>query len=449
MRCFLGDGCATGNWVYGKMLFELLFILVLISVNGFFAASEIAVVLARQSRLQNMLDEGDRRAKIAIRLREAPAEFLATVQIGITMVGTLASAVGGVEAAQRLSPLIAQVPFLSPYAGQLALGVVVMMISYISLLIGELVPKRLAIRNPERLAVAVVRTFDVLARIARLPIRFLTLSADFLLRLFPSDLSDEQVTSPEEIEFLVHRGAAEGVILPVQERLITRVFDYTDRITRDEMTPRTEIIALEAETPLETALAIAKEHGYSRFPVYRGNRDHILGYVHIKDLIWAPTGTPLERLIRQVVYIPERATLPQAFTALTRRGRQMGIVLDEYGGTEGLITLENLLEVIVGEIEDEHSPLADLPEQDAEGIWELNGTTAIVEVGELLGVDFEPHGVYNTLAGFIMAELGAIPKRGDTFVWNGFAFTVEEMERFKILQVCIRRILGGEKPDRV
>ncbi len=425
------------------MLFDLIFILVLISVNGFFAASEIAVISARQSRLQNRLDEGEERAKIAIRLREKPAEFLATVQVGITLVGTMASSLGGVEAVQRLSPLIAQVPFLSPYAGQIALGIVVMTISYISLLIGELVPKRLAIRNPERLAVTVGRTFEVLARIARFPIRFLTLSADLLLRLFPSDTSEEQFTSPEEIEFLVRRGAAEGVILPEQERLITRVFDYTDRVTRDEMTPRTEIIALEVDTPLETALVVAKEHGYSRFPVYRGNRDHILGYVHIKDLIWAHSDTPLERLLRQVVFIPEGATLPQAFTALTRMGRQMGIVLDEYGGTEGLITLENLLEVIVGEIEDEHSPLADLPEQHSEGIWEFAGTTAIVEVGEILGVDFEPNGVYNTLAGFIMAELGVIPKEGDTIVWNGFAFTVEEMERFKILQVCIRRIVEG------
>jgi CBS domain containing-hemolysin-like protein len=132
--------------------------------------------------------------------------------------------------------------------------------------------------------------------------------------------------------------------------------------------------------------------------------------------------------------------LPQAFSALTRAGRQMGIVLDEYGGTEGLITLENLLEVIVGEIEDEHSPLAELPEQHDEGVWEIAGTTSIVEVGELLNVDFEPNGIYNTLAGFIMAQLGSIPKVGDTVVWSGFTFTVEEMERFKILQVCVRRI---------
>lgn len=424
--------------VQKDMIFDLILILLLVAANGFFAASEIAVVSVRQERLQNQFDDGNVRAKKALLLREKPAEFLATVQVGITLVGTLASAVGGVEAVRWLYPLIAKIPLLSPYARQISLVIVVLTISYISLLFGELVPKRLAIRNPERLAISVARTFEFLARFARLPIRFLMISADLVLRLFPSETQGEQFTSPDEIESLVRRGAAEGVLLPIQEKLITRVFDYTDRTTRDEMTPRTEIVALEAETPLETARAVAKENGYSRFPVYRGDLDHILGYVHIKDLIWAPINTSLERLTRQVVYIPEGTTLPQAFAALTRTGKQMGIVLDEYGGTEGLITLENLLEVIVGEIEDEYSPLAEKPKMHTEGVWEVAGTTAIVEVGDLLQVDFESNGVYNTLAGFIMSELGIIPKEGDTVVWNGFSFTVEEMDRFKILRVHIR-----------
>jgi CBS domain containing-hemolysin-like protein len=187
-------------------------------------------------------------------------------------------------------------------------------------------------------------------------------------------------------------------------------------------------------------LEIAKKHGYSRFPVYRDDLDHILGYVHIKDLIWADEETPLGSLIRPVVIIPEGVSLPKAFTTLTKAGRQMGIVLDEYGGTEGLITLENLLEVIVGEIEDEHSPLTEVPERHAEGVWEIAGSTSIIEVGELLGVDFEPNGVYNTLAGFIMTQTGAIPQEGDTINWKDFSFKVEEMERFRILRVCIQRL---------
>jgi putative hemolysin len=419
------------------MLFDLLFIFILILANGFFAASEMAVVSARPARLQSRAEAGNDRAKIALRLRQKPAKFLATVQIGITMVATLASAVGGVEAERWLSPLIARIPILEPYAGQIALVSVVLMIAYITLLFGELVPKRLAIRNPERLAVAVAKIFELLARIVRVPIWLLMISADLVMRLFKDTSAEDQAISPDEVEMLVRRGTAEGVFLPIQERMITRVFDYADRATRDEMTPRTEIVALEVNTTVNKALQIAKQHGYSRFPVYRRNLDQVLGYVHIKDMIWAQENASLEALIRPLVFIPEGVSLPQAFTALTRSGRQMGIVLDEYGGTEGLITLENLLEVIVGEIEDEHSPLAEIPEKHAEGIWEFSGNTAIVEVGDLLGVDFNPNGVFNTLAGFIMSKLGAIPREGDTVIWEDFKFTVEEMDRFRILRVCV------------
>lgn len=419
---------------------DFLFIFLLILANGFFAASEMAVVSARQALLQTRAEGGRESAKIALRLRQKPNKFLATVQIGITMVGTMASAIGGVEAVQFLSPLIAKVPFLEQYANQIALGIVVIIISYITLLLGELVPKRLAIRNPEKLAEAVARFFEFLARIARPPIWILMVSTDLVMRLFKDVSEEDQAISPDEIEVMVRRGTAEGIFLPVQEKMIARVFDYADRATRDEMTPRTEIMAFEVDTPVDTALEIAKEYGYSRFPVYRENLDHILGYVHIKDLIWASEGTSLELLTRPVVIIPEGVSLPQAFTALTRAGQQMGIVLDEYGGTEGLITLENLLEVIVGEIEDEHSPLAEIPEKHAEGVWEFAGSTAIVEVGELLGVDFDLSGIYNTLAGFIMSQLGAIPKEGDTVFWNQFSFTVEEMDRFRILRVYVRQV---------
>jgi putative hemolysin len=426
------------------MPLDFLFIFVLILANGFFAASELAVVSSRQGRLQAKAEAGSESARAALQLRQKPNKFLATVQVGITLVGTLASAVGGVEAVNWLSPLIARIPLLQPYASQIALTSVVLMISYITLLFGELVPKRLAIRNPEGLAMAVAQFFEVLARIVRLPIWVLMASADLVMRLFRDVSAEDQAISPDEIEVLVRRGTAEGVILPVQEKMIARIFDYADRATRDEMTPRTEIVAFEANTSLSAALQMAKDVGYSRFPVYRHNLDHIFGYVHIKDLIWAQEGTSLESLTRPVVFIPEGVSLPQAFKKLTRSGQHLAIVLDEYGGTEGLITLENLLEVIVGEIEDEHSPLAEMPEKHAEDHWEFAGSSAIVEVGELLEVDFEANGVYNTLAGFIMSELGAIPKEGDMVFWNNFNFIVEEMDRFRILRVSVHRVRSSQ-----
>jgi len=427
------------------MFSDLVLILILILANGFFAASEIAVISAREARLQTTADAGNQRAAKALRLQRKPGVFLATVQVGITLVATLASAVGGVEAARWLAPLLAEINWLAPYAEQIALGVVVLIISYATLLLGELVPKRLAIRQPERLAMSVAGTFEFLSRIGALPVRFLLYSADLVLRLFGSPGPDDDHTSPEEVEFLVRRGTAQGIFLPEQERMINRVFDYADFLTRDVMTPRTEIVGLEVGTPIGVALQIAKEAGFSRFPVYRANIDDILGYVHIKDLIWADPEAQLEEITRQMVFIPERASLPRAFQLLTKAGRHMGIVLDEFSGTDGVITLENLLEVIVGEIEDEHSPVADVPMRGKQGEWCISGGTSIIEVGELLEINFDPGGVYNTLAGFLMSELGKIPDEGDSVIYKGYNFVVDAMDRFRIQMV---RIQCTDQPDQ-
>ncbi len=422
------------------MIFDFVFIAVLILANGFFAAAEMAVVSARQVRLQARAEDGDSRARRALKLRDNPAEFLATVQVGITLVATMASAIGGLEAARWLGPQIARIPAVANYADQIALGLVVLTITYASLLFGELVPKRLAIRNPERLATSIAGFFEFLIRLVKVPISILLASADLVLRIFGAADPEEEVTSPEEIEVLVRRGTAEGVILPIQERMIERVFDYADRSTRDEMTPRVEIIALDSETSIQSALETAKKHGYSRYPVIQGDLDHILGYLHIKDLMWADGDDHLTEHLRPVVYIPEGVPLPKAFSTLTRAGRQLGIVLDEYGGTEGLITLENILEVIVGEIEDEHSPVAGVPVQNSAGDWYIAGSEPILDVAELLGIDFEPKGIYNTLGGFITAELGAFPNEGDFVTYRGFYFSVEEMDRFRVVTVLVHEI---------
>ncbi len=420
------------------MITDFVFIAVLILANGFFAASEMAIVSVRQIRLQARAEDGDTRARRALNLREHPAEFLATVQVGITLVATLASAVGGVEAARRLGPFFARIPAISAYADQLALGLVVLVITYASLLFGELVPKRLAIRNPERLATAIVGFFEFLIRFLKWPIRFLLTSADVVLGIFGEADSDEETASPEEIEILVHRSAAEGVILPIQERMIARVFDYADRSTRDEMTPRTEIVSLEADIPIKSALKIAKRAGFSRYPIIENDVDHILGYIHIKDLMWADSDDHLTEHLRPAVFIPEGVSLPQVFTTLTRAGRQLGIVVDEYGGTEGLITLENVLEVIVGEIEDEHSPVAAVPQQVTDGTWRIAGSESITEVADLLGLEIDHQGKFSTLGGFITAELANFPKVGDSVRYGDYSFEVDEIERFRVVTVCVK-----------
>jgi len=419
------------------MLSDFLLITILILANGLFAASEMALISARSARLQTKADAGDARASAALRIQAKPAEFLATVQVGITLVGTLASAVGGIEAARRIGPQIARIPIFAQYAEQIALGIVVVSISFASLLFGELVPKRLALRNPEQFSTSIVGFMAFLTKAFKLPVQFLIKSADLVMHFFNGENTSDESVSPEEIEILVQRSAAEGAILPVQVKMIERIFDYADRSTGDEMTPRVEMVTLKTDTPIKKALDIAKEHGFSRYPVIEEDTDNIQGYVHIKDLIWAGSSSSLVDHLRPVVFIPDGVSLPKAFTTLTRAGQQMAIIMDEYGGTKGLLTLENILEVIVGEIEDEHSPVTNISEQKGDGEWRIVGNEPISDVSELLGVDFDSRGAYRTIAGFISMELGSIPKEGDSVVYSGYRFIVEEVEQFRIMSVRV------------
>jgi len=421
------------------MLTDILLIFILILLNGFFAASEMAVVSAREVRLQTRAEAGDLRAARALRLRRKPGEFLTTVQVGITLVATLASAVGGIEAASWLAPRLAQIPGLAPHSSQIALALVVLTLSYLTLVLGELVPKRLAIRQPESWAVSVAGLFEFLSKIAALPVRFLIVTADLVMRLWGDDSGTDDSIRPEEIQILVRHGTAQGIFLPVQENMISRVLDFSRRAVRDVMTARPKIVAFEVGTSIQAALQAAKYSGHSRFPLYSGDLDHILGYVHVKDLFWAEPGQDLKQIMRQMVFVPEGASLPEVSNQLTHSQRYMGIVLDEFGGTTGLVTLEDIMEVVVGEIEDEHSPAAEIPERGKPGEWSLPGDLAVNELSDLLNLNFEPGGVYNTLAGFIMSEIGQIPQEGDSILYQGYSFTVDKMDRFQIKSVRVQR----------
>ena len=427
------------------MIIDVVLIGILILVNGFFAASEMALVTTRRTRLKMIEKSGDQRAAKVLAVQDNPGNFLAMVQIGITLVGTTAAAVGGAEAVRILSPFIASIQRLAPYAQEIALIIVVVVITYFTLVFGELVPKRLALRNSENMALSFIGPLGLLSHLAHLPIRALSFSADAVLKLIGSAAAQYPSTSPEEIELLVKQGTAEGVIRPVEERLISGVFDYTDRSVQDVMTPRTSIVALNVGTLPSEALSMAKRSGYSRFPVYRSDLDQVVGYVHIKDIIWAMGETNLRPYTREIHFLPSGASLPTAFDVLTQTGTNMAIVLDEYGGTYGLLTLEDMLEEIVGEIEDEHSPITEQLDHPTNGDWVFAGTTPISEVAELLGVDFQPQGIYTTLAGFALASLGKIPETDEQISKHGYIFTVKEMDRLRITSIHVRHNILQEK----
>ena len=396
------------------------------------------MITARRTLLKTFAEAGDQRAAKALALQDNPGDFLAMVQIGITLVGTTAAVVGGTEVVRILSPWIGDIQGLASYAEAIASVIVIVVITYFTLVFGELVPKRLALQNAENTAMAFTDLVGLLSRLTYIPTRVLSYSVDVVLRLLGSAAVKRPSISEEEIELLVKQGAAEGVFQPVEERLISSVFDYTERSVQDVMAPRTSIVALDIETLPTKALRLAKQTGYSRFPVYRADLDQVVGYVHIKDMIWAERDQSLHQCTREINFIPIGVSLPEAFTTLTKTGAHMAIVMDEFGGTRGLLTLEDLLEEIVGEIEDEYSPITRQPEQLRNGEWILLGNTMISEVEELLGVDFQPRGLYNTLAGFVLTNLGKIPEPGEQFGKYGFVFTVKEMDRLRIVSIHIR-----------
>ncbi len=423
------------------MLSDIVLIGVLILANGFFAAAEMALLTVRKTRLKTLAESGDWRASSALHIQNNPGDFLSTVQIGITLVGTAASAIGGVGIVRLLTPLIARFSVLAPYAEGIALTGVIMLIAYFTLVIGELVPKRLAIQNAETLALSLSGPIGTLSRLTYFPMKILSFSTEIVLKLIGGGQPDQPSTSPEEIELIAKQGVAEGVIKSVEEELISGVFDYTTRRLHDVMTPRTAIAALEMKMFASEALEIAKSVGYSRFPVYRESIDHVMGYVHVKDLIWASENTNLIHHCRQIHFIPGNTSLPEAFDALAKAGSHMAIVIDEFGGTAGLLTLEDLLEEIVGEIEDEHSPIVEQIDSQTIGEWTFLGSTPIAEVGKLLAVDFHPRGVYVTLAGFIFASLGKIPETGEEVSKYGYVFSVKKMNRLRITSIHVRRNL--------
>jgi len=421
------------------MLSDIVLIGVLILVNGFFAAAEMAMVTVRKTRLKTLAESGDRRASAALHIQNNPGDFLSTVQIGITLVGTAASAIGGVGIIHWLAPLIARSPLLAPYAEGIALTVVIVLIAYFTLVFGELIPKRLALQNAEKITLTLSGPLDILSRLAFLPMKILSGSTERVLNLIGARQPDIPSTSPEEIELLAKQGAAEGVIQIVEERLISGIFDYTERRVQDVMTPRTSIIALDEKIMPAEALRIAKQSGYSRFPVHHGTIDYVLGYVHVKDLIWVGGSTNLGQHYRSIHFIPGSTSLPKAFDILAKAGSHMAIVIDEFGGTHGLLTLEDLLEEIVGEIEDEHSPVSHSFVQHAEGEWIVPGQTSIFEIGDLLKVKFQPKGRYKTIAGFMMTELGIIPVEGDRLQKFGYSFSIRKRKNLRIVEVGVER----------
>jgi putative hemolysin len=423
--------------------FEILLILLLIVGNGVFAGAEIAVVSARKVRLEQLAERGNRRARAALKLAEAPNDFLSTVQIGITLIGILSGAVGGATLAQRLRPLLDQVPWLAPWSEGISVALVVSAITYLSLVIGELVPKRIALADPERIACAIAGPMRRLSRLTAPLVHLLGTSTDGLLHLLGVRPSSEPDITEEEIKALLRRGAESGVVEEAEHEMVERVFRLGDRSVKGIMTPRTEICWLDLEASAEANLEKVMESRHGRFPVARGKLDACVGVVRGNRLLRARLAdepVDLESLVEPPLFVTQSARGMSVVEQFRRSGVHIALVMDEYGGIEGLVTLTDLIEAIVGDLPSTEELEDPMIVQRQDGSWLLDGLLDLGDFSNLVERKPFPEevtGGSHTLGGFVMHRLSRIPKAGDHFEWDGLRFEVMDMDGKRVDKVLV------------
>jgi putative hemolysin len=424
------------------VIWEPLIILLLIVLNGFFAMAELAVVSSRTARLRQMAESGRRGALTALRLAENPGRFLSTVQIGITLIGIFAGAFGGATLAEELDVWLATTfPNLVPHSAQLALGLVVASITYLSLIVGELVPKHLALRDPERLAATVAWPMRTMAWLGSPLVWLLDRSTRTVLWVFGLSSTPRQRITDEEIKALIAEAAAAGVVERAEQAMISGVMRLADRPVGAVMTPRTEIVWLDLDDPPELLLQAIHGGRYSRLPAGRGAIDEVQGVVRAKDLLdcyLAGQEPDFDALLREVPVVHETTRTLQALELLKHSSARLALVRDEYGGLEGLVTLTDLMEAIVGDLEE--PPVAEEPAvvQRADGSWLIDGGLPLDELRELLNLrEISAEQGYYTLAGLVLARLGEVPATGQWFDWGGYRFEVVDMDGQRIDKVLV------------
>jgi putative hemolysin len=430
---------------------EIFAVFVLVLLNGVLSMSEIALVSSKPVRLKQRAEAGDRGAGKALELQEAPGRFLSTVQVGITLVGVLSGAVGGAALGDEMAALIGRVPFLAPYSEALGVSAVVLVITYLSLILGELVPKQLGLNAPEGIAAVMARPLDFLSRISRPVVTFLDGSTRFVLFLLRVRPSEEPPVTEDEIRHLLDEGRKAGVFEPKEQEMVERVLRLGDMRVGDLVTHRSQMVAIDLDAPPEASWARIVESGYSVFPVYQESLDRVVGIVEIKDLL-AKTlaGAPpdLRASLSEPLYLPESLPALRVLESFRENGRQAALVLDEYGGIEGIVTLNDVLQAIVGEIPspEDTDPMV---VQREDGSWLLDGTLPVGELESLLrlsAADSADLDEYQTLGGFVMGQVGRVPEAGDRFLWKSWRFEVVDMDGLRVDKVLLEAAAPAEPP---
>ena len=428
-----------------EFLLNLGVVLLFTLVGGFFAAAEIALVSLRESQVQRIVAERGKRGQRLADLVEDPNRFLAAVQVGVTMAGFLSAGFGASRMSPQISPILVGWGLSQGAADAIAFVLVTVLLVYISLVLGELTPKRIGLQNAEGIAVAVAGVVDWLARISRPFIWLLSRSTDVLVRVLGGDPNaNREEISEDELRGIL---ASQSSLTQQERELIDDVFEAGEREVREVMVPRTEVDFIDASTPAYKAARAVASMPHSRYPVYRDSQDDIVGFVHIRDILdpsISDRGIRVDELTREVLMLPGSKRVLPAMFEMRAAGAHLAIVVDEYGGTAGIVTLEDLVEELVGDIRDEYD-VEERPELRVGGEIEVDGLLNIEDFADEVGFEL-PEGPYETVAGFVMADLGHLPEVGESVVVDGRTLTVTELDgrRASRIRVTLRKPEGED-----
>jgi putative hemolysin len=422
--------------------FEIFVIVLLVLANGVFAMSEISLVAARKIRLQQRAEEGDARARAALELANAPAQFLSTVQVGITLVGILAGAYGGATISQPLAAFIAQFPQLARYAEGIALAIVVAGITLLSLILGELVPKNIGLQYPETIASWMARPMQILSRIGGPIVKAITGATSLIMRAFGFEAMAQPGLTEDEIRAVISEGAETGVLEPAEESIVQRVFQLGDQRVVAIMTPRVDIEWVDVDITHEELREFLASHSHTEFVVCNETLDNVIGTVRAAELLPAILKggqLDLRSLIRDPLFVPDSMPAFKLLEAFRSRHRHLAIVMDEFGAVEGLVTVGDLLAGLVGAIPADASEADGLFVARSDGSWLVDGSAPVEEVAAKFSLEIPDSevGAYHTMAGFVMARLGRVPRTSDSFEWNGLGFEVVDMDGRRVDKVLV------------
>ena len=431
---------------------QIIIIIILIFLNAFFAAAEIAFISLNDAKIDILAKEGNKKAKKIKGMLVNPSKFLATIQIGITLAGFLSSAFASETFASELAPVLNKlIPAINVETWNgISIIVITIILSYFTLVFGELVPKRIAMKNCEKIALGTVDIIKAIAVVTAPFVKFLTFSTNIISKLFGVSANDEKTVTEEEIRMMVDVGEENGTIEEEEKNMINNVFEFNDKVVSEIMIPRTEIYALDNSLTIKESLEelTANNIRFSRIPVYDENIDNIKGVVHIKDIlinVKDKANEKIENLVKDPYFIPETKPVNDLFEELRKNRKQIAIAIDEYGGTSGIVTMEDILEEIVGDIYDEYDEVTSMIEKIDDNTYMIDGKLAIYEVEDLLDIEIE-EGDYDTLSGFLVDQIGKIPTQNDKDLIievDNITYKVEEVKDKHIVKVKVCKNLNA------